>query len=87
MIIYIISKKNHMIFGLCYKSMSFYTTLCDNLIKDKLIDLFERTFHREGSPYLTFLTSEKPKKACMVLSKYMWHADLFVGQHFHSIWH
>ena len=42
-----------------------YTTLPHNLIKDKLIDLIERTFLREGSPYLacndrnTFLTSEK----------------------------
>ena len=35
---------------------------------DKLIDLIERTFQREGSPYLAcsdrnaFFTSEKPKK-------------------------
>ena len=29
-----------------------YTTLLHNLIKDKLIDLIERTFQREGSPYL-----------------------------------
>ena len=40
-----------------------YTTLPHNLIKDKLIDLIERTFNREGSPYLacndrnTFFTS------------------------------
>ena len=45
-----------------------YTTLPHNLIKDKLIDLIERTFHREGSSYLAsndrnaFFTSEKPKK-------------------------
>ena len=44
-----------------------YTTLPHNLIKDKLIDLIERTFQREGSPYLAcndrnaFFTSEKPK--------------------------
>ena len=31
---------------------TFYTTLPHNLIKDKLIDLIERTFQREGSPYL-----------------------------------
>ena len=37
------------------------------LIKDKLIDLIERAFQREGSPYLAcndrnaFSTSEKPK--------------------------
>ena len=29
-----------------------YTTLPHNLIKDKLIDLIEGTFNREGSPYL-----------------------------------
>ena len=45
-----------------------YTTLPLNLIKDKLIDLMERTFNREGSPYLecsnknAFFTSEKSKK-------------------------
>ena len=45
-----------------------YTTLPHNLIKDKLIDLIERTFQREGSPYLAcsdrnaFFTSQKPKK-------------------------
>ena len=45
-----------------------YTTLTHNLIKDKLIDLIERTFNREGSSYLacnnrnTFFTLENPKK-------------------------
>ena len=45
-----------------------YTTLPHNLIKDKFIDLIERTFEREGSPYLAcndlnaFFTSEKPKQ-------------------------
>ena len=45
-----------------------YTTLPHNLIKDKLIDLIERTFQREGSPYLAcndrnaFLLQKKPKK-------------------------
>ena len=29
-----------------------YTTLHHNLVKDKLIDLIERTFQREDSPYL-----------------------------------
>ena len=43
------------------------TTLPHNLIKDKLIDLIERTFQREGSPYLAcndrnaFLLQKKPK--------------------------
>ena len=41
----------------------------------KLIDLIERTFSREGSPYLAyndrnaFLTSEKPKKITHSLVK------------------
>ena len=45
-----------------------YTTLPHNLIKDKLIDLIERTFNRESSPYIacndsnTFFTSKEPKK-------------------------
>ena len=44
-----------------------FTTLPHNLIKDKLIDLIERTFQGEGSPYLAcndrnaFFTSETPK--------------------------
>ena len=44
-----------------------YTTLPYDLIKDKLIDLIERTFQRECSPYLdcyvrnAFFTSGKPK--------------------------
>ena len=49
--------------------MIFYsnTTLPHNLIKDKLIDLIERTFNREGSSYLAcndknaLFTSENPK--------------------------
>ena len=35
-----------------YDFSTFCTTLPYNLIKDKLIDLIERTFQREGSPYL-----------------------------------
>ena len=48
-----------------YNFFTFYTTLPHNLFKDKLIDLIERTFQREGSPYLAcndrnaFFTSEK----------------------------
>ena len=51
-----------------YDFSTLYTTLPHNLIKDQLIDLIERTFQREGSPYLAcsdrnaFFTSEKPKK-------------------------
>ena len=51
-----------------YDFSTLYTTLPHNLIKDKLIDLIERTFRREGSSYLAcndryaFFTPEKPKK-------------------------
>ena len=36
-----------------YDFSTLYTTLSHNLIKDKLIDLIERTFQKEGSPYLS----------------------------------
>ena len=51
-----------------YDFSTLYTTLPHSLIKDKLIDLIERTFQREGSPYLgcndrnAFFTSVKSKK-------------------------
>ena len=35
-----------------YDVYTLYTTLPHNLIKDKLIDLIDRTFQRESSPYL-----------------------------------
>ena len=35
-----------------YDLSTFYTTLPLDLIKDTLIDLIERSFQREGSPYL-----------------------------------
>ena len=35
-----------------YDFSTFYSTLPHNLIKDKLIDLIERTSKREGSPYI-----------------------------------
>ena len=35
-----------------YDFYTLYTTLPHNLIKDKLIDLIEKPFQREGSPYL-----------------------------------
>ena len=60
-----------------YMISTLYTTLPHNLIKDKLLDLIERTFHREGSPYLAcydrnaFFASEKLKISCMVMSKCM----------------
>ena len=51
-----------------YDFPTLYTILPHNLIKDKFIDLIERTFRREGSPYLACndrnacFTSEKPNK-------------------------
>ena len=51
-----------------YAFSTFYTTLPHNLIKDKLIDLIERTFQREGSPNMHVMTEmhfilrKKPKK-------------------------
>ena len=48
-----------------------FTTLPNNFTKDKLIYLIERTFNREGSPYLACndrnacFTSEKSKKNIM----------------------
>ena len=35
-----------------YDFSTFYTSLPHNLIQDTLIDLIERTFQREGSPFL-----------------------------------
>ena len=51
-----------------YDFSTLYKTLPHNWIKDKLIDLIERTFNREGSSDLAcngrdaFFTSGKPKK-------------------------
>ena len=57
-----------------YDFSTLYTTLPHNLIKEKLIDLIERTFQREGSTYLAsndinaFFTFEKKLKVfCMVM--------------------
>ena len=60
-----------------YDFSTLYTTLPHNLIKGKRFDLIERTFQREGSPYLacndrnTFLLQKNLKKSCMVMSKCM----------------
>ena len=54
------------------------------LIKDKLIDLIERTFQREGSPYLAcndtnaFFTSENPKKYHAWSCQNVWDALTFL---------
>ena len=51
-----------------YDFSTLYTTLPHGLIRDKLIDLIERSFQREGSPCLAcggggaFFASEGPKK-------------------------
>ena len=51
-----------------YHFSTLYTTLPHNLIKEKVTELIEQTFNREGSPYLacndknTFFTSEQPKR-------------------------
>ena len=68
-----------------YDCSSLYITLPHNVMKDKLIDLIDRTFKSESSPYLAcndrnaFFTSKNKKKiSCTVLSKCIWCADLFV---------
>ena len=38
-----------------YDFSTLYTTLPHNLIKDKLVDLIERTFQREGSLYIVMI--------------------------------
>ena len=51
-----------------YDFSTLYTTLPHNLIKEKLTELIEQTFNREGSLYLAcnnksaFFTSEKPEQ-------------------------
>ena len=51
-----------------YDFSTFYTTLPHNLIKEKLINLIEWTFKREGSPYIAcnerqaFFTSEDTRR-------------------------
>ena len=51
-----------------YDFSTLYTTLPHNLIKEKLINLIEWTFKREGSPYIAcnerqaFFTSEDTKR-------------------------
>ena len=51
-----------------YDFSTLYTTLSYNLIKEKLTELIEQTFNREGSLYLAgndknaFFTSEQPKR-------------------------
>ena len=69
-----------------------YTTLPHNLIKEKLIVLTERTFHRVCSLYLAcndrnaFFTSDEHKKytfyghakRCMKLSLFFWVIQIYI---------
>ena len=58
-----------------------------NLIKDKLIDLIQRIFNREGSSYLAcndrnaFFTSKKPKNYHAWSCQNVCDALTFFGQH------
>ena len=77
-----------------YDFSTLYTTLPHNLIKDKLIDLIERTFQGEGSPYLAcndrnaFFTSENPKKYHTWSCQNVCDALTFLlDSIFYSIWH
>ena len=46
-----------------YDFSTIYTTLPHNLIKEKVTELIEQTFNREGSLYIyAFFTSEQPKR-------------------------
>ena len=49
-----------------YDFSTLYTTLPHNIYKDKLIDLIERTFNREGSPYLAY-----NDRSAFLLQKYL----------------
>ena len=72
--------------GLSFPRVPYY-------VKDKLIDLIERTFQREGSPYLacndrnTFFTSEKTKIYHAWLCQNVCGALTFSLTTFYSIWH
>ena len=48
-----------------YDCSTLYTTLPHNLIKDKFIDLIERTCQNEGSPYL----ASNDRNACFYFGK------------------
>ena len=71
---------------------SLYTSLPHNLIKDKLIDLIESTFNREGSPDLecndrnAFSLQKTLENIMHGLVKMYVMCWPFVRQHFYSIW-
>ena len=67
-----------------YDFSTLYTTLPHNLIKEKLAELIEQTFNREGSLYLAsndknaFFTSEQPKRYnCGHVRKCVMHSIIF----------
>ena len=75
-----LKSRGFLAFGLStYDFSTLYTALPHNLIKEKLTELIEQTFNREGSLYLAcndknaFFTSEQP-------------APLSFGQYIYKIW-
>ena len=77
-----------------YDFSTLYTTLPHNQIKEKLTELIEQTFNREGSLYLAcnqkhacFFTSEQPNRfKIVVMSESLLRSPLSFGQHIYKIW-
>ena len=76
-----------------YDFSTFYTTLPHNLIKDKLAELIEQTFNREGSLYLAcndktaFFNPEEPKRYKLWPGQKMCDAlHYLLGQYIYKIW-
>ena len=67
-----------------YDFSTLYTTLPHNLIKEKLINLIEWTFKREGSPYIAcnerqaFFTSEDTKRYKLWSCQNIWEALIYL---------
>ena len=65
---FLASDHTHLLVLSTYDFSTLYTKLPHNLIKEKLTELIEQTFNREGSLYLAcndknaFFTSEQPKR-------------------------
>ena len=76
-----------------YDFSTLYTTLPHNLIKEKLTELIEQTFNREGSLYLAcndknafFFTSEQPKQYKLCSCQKMCDDLHFFRQYIYKIW-
>ena len=75
-----------------YDSSTLYTTLPHNLIKEKLTELIEQTFNREGSLYLAcndknaFFTSEQPKRYKLWSCQKMCDALNYLLEYKYKIW-